>query len=76
MGGPDKVKAFVEAHDLGKLAIYRDPKSTAMHGFELRGLPTSILIGKDGQVLGKVEGEADWDSDKIEAAIKPLLPPN
>jgi thiol-disulfide isomerase/thioredoxin len=75
MGGPDKVKAFVDKHDLGKLAIYRDPKSAAMHGFELRGLPTSILVGKDGKVLGMIVGEADWDSDKIAAAIKPLLPP-
>jgi thiol-disulfide isomerase/thioredoxin len=75
MGGPDKVKAFVDKNDLGKLPIYLDPKSAAMHGFALRGLPTSILIGKDGKVLGRVEGEADWDSDKIAAAIKRLLPP-
>jgi thiol-disulfide isomerase/thioredoxin len=74
MGGVDKVKSFVDKHDLGKLPIYLDPKSSAMHGFELRGLPTSILIGADGKVLGKVEGQADWDGDKIEAAIKPLLP--
>lgn len=75
MGGPDKVKAFVDRHDLGKLPIYLDPKNTALRGFALRGLPTSILIGKDGKVLGKIEGEADWDSDKIASAIKPLLPP-
>ena len=75
MAGADKVKAFVDKHDLGKLPIYLDPKSAAMRGFQLRGLPTSILLGKDGKVLGKVEGEADWDSDKIAAAIKPLLPP-
>ncbi|HEY1798604.1 MAG TPA: TlpA disulfide reductase family protein [Stellaceae bacterium] len=76
IGGGDKVKAFVDKHDLGKLPIYLDPKSAALHAFELRGLPTSVLVGKDGKVLGKIEGEADWDSDKIAAAIKPLLPPN
>jgi hypothetical protein len=70
MGGPDRVKAFVDKHEFGKLAIYLDPKSAALHAFKLRGLPTSILIGKDGKVLGKVEGSADWDSDKIAAAIK------
>lgn len=75
LGGADKVKAFVDKHEFGKLAIYLDPKSTALHAFKLRGLPTSILIGKDGKVLGKVEGSADWDSDKIASAIKPLLPP-
>jgi thiol-disulfide isomerase/thioredoxin len=76
MGSPDKVKSFVDKHDLGKLPVYLDPKSAAMHRFELRGLPTSILVGRDGKVLGKIEGEADWDSDKIAAAIKPLLSPN
>jgi thiol-disulfide isomerase/thioredoxin len=75
LGSADVIKAFVDRHDLDKLPIYLDPKNAAMHGFELRGLPTSILIGKDGKVLGKIEGQANWDSDKIAAAIKPLLLP-
>jgi len=74
-GGAGTVAPFVAQHDLGKLPIYLDPKSAALHGFELRGLPTSILLGADGNVLGRVEGAAEWDGDELRAALKPLLPP-
>ncbi|HVH78555.1 MAG TPA: TlpA disulfide reductase family protein [Stellaceae bacterium] len=73
--GADIVKPFVEKHDLGKLKVYLDPKSAAIHAFSARGLPTSILIDGDGKVLGRVEGAAEWDSDKMRAVLAKLMPP-
>jgi len=69
------VKDFVAAHEFDKLAVYLDPNSTVGHAFEARGLPTSILIGADGNVLGQVEGGADWDSSALRDALTKLLPP-
>jgi thiol-disulfide isomerase/thioredoxin len=74
-GGAKRVAPFIKEHDLGKLSVYLDPKSAAIAAFKARGLPTSILIGKDGKIVGRVEGGADWQSDRIAAALKPLLPP-
>lgn len=74
-GGAAVVAPFVDKHALATLAIYLDPNSDAAHGFEARGLPTSILIDKGGRILGRVEGEADWDSEKVRATLRPLLPP-
>src|SRR6516225_3428044 len=37
------------------------------------GLPTSFLIDRDGKVLGRVEGGADWDSAKMLAVIEPFV---
>jgi hypothetical protein len=74
-GGAEMVKPFVEKHGLDKLKVYLDPKSTAIRAFEARGLPSSFLIDADGKVLGKVEGAADWDSDKMRDALGKLLPP-
>jgi thiol-disulfide isomerase/thioredoxin len=74
-GGAEIVQPFVAEHDLDKLKIYLDPKSTAIHAFAARGLPSSFVIDGDGKVLGKVEGGADWDSNEIRAAIAKLLPP-
>lgn len=73
--GAKKVAPFVKAHDLGKLSIYLDPKNAAIAAFKVGGLPTSILIDKDGRIVGRVEGGADWQSDELTAALKPLLPP-
>ena len=53
--------------------IYIDPKSVVGHAFGARGLPTSFLIDREGKVLGRVEGAAEWDSPKILGVLKPLL---
>jgi thiol-disulfide isomerase/thioredoxin len=73
-GGKTVVEPFLEKLGLKKVKIYLDPKSDVGHAFEVRGLPTSIVIGADGKVLGKVEGAADWDSIDMFKALNPLLP--
>jgi thiol-disulfide isomerase/thioredoxin len=73
-GGAAVVEPFVAKHGLDKLKIYLDPKSTAIHAFAARGLPTSVVIDGDGKVLGKVEGGADWDSDAMRAVLAKLMP--
>ena len=53
--------------------LYLDPESAVGHAFKVDGLPTSFLIDRQGRVLGRVEGEAEWDSPKMLAIIDPLL---
>lgn len=72
-GGAKLVEPFVAEHGLGKLNIYLDPKSAVGHAFGVRGLPTTILIDAKGEVLGRVEGAAEWDSPKMLEVVKPLL---
>jgi thiol-disulfide isomerase/thioredoxin len=72
-GGTKVVEPFVAKLALKSVKTYIDPKSAVGHAFEVRGLPTSFLIGRDGKVLGRVEGEAEWDSPKILSVLKPLL---
>jgi thiol-disulfide isomerase/thioredoxin len=73
-GGAEVVKPFIAKHDLGELRIGLDPKSTAIHALHARGLPTSLVIGADGNVLGTVEGAPDWDSNEMVATLTKLLP--
>ena len=74
-GGADVVEPFVAKLGLDKLPIYLDPKSAAIHALGARGLPTSVVIDADGQILGKVEGGADWESDALRAALAKVMPP-
>lgn len=74
-GGAKMVEPFIAKLGLDKAKIYLDPKSTVGHAFEVRGLPTTIVIDGQGQVLGRVEGAAEWDSPKMLAIIAPLLRP-
>lgn len=71
--GAKRVGPFVAAMGLKKLTIYLDPKAELGHAFNVRGLPTSIVIDAGGRVVGRVEGAAEWDSATMTAMLKPLL---
>jgi thiol-disulfide isomerase/thioredoxin len=71
--GAKQVGPFVAAMGLQNLKIYLDPKSDVGHAFNVRGLPTSILIDARGRVVGRVEGAVEWDSATMMAVLKPLL---
>jgi len=72
-GGSKIVEPFIAKLGLKSVKTYLDPKSTVGQAFEVRGLPTSLLIDREGRVLGRVEGAADWDSPKIRGILEPLL---
>lgn len=72
-GGAKRVGPFVAEMGLTKLKIYLDPKGDLGHAFNLRGLPTSIVIDSKGRVVGQVEGGAEWDSVKMMDVLKPFL---
>jgi thiol-disulfide isomerase/thioredoxin len=73
-GGTQVVEPFVAKLGLDKVKIYLDPKSAVGHAFSVRGLPTTLVIDVDGRLVGRVEGAAEWDSDKMAAVLQPFLP--
>ena len=72
-GGNKSVEPFIAKLGLKSVKIYIDPKSEVGHAFGVRGLPTSFLIDREGKVLGRVEGAAEWDSPEILGVLEPLL---
>jgi thiol-disulfide isomerase/thioredoxin len=75
-GGNQSVEPFIAKLGLKSVKIYIDPKSEVGHAFGARGLPSSFLIDREGKVLGRVEGAAEWDSPKILGVLEPLLSGN
>jgi thiol-disulfide isomerase/thioredoxin len=71
--GAQRVIPFVAEMGLDKLKIYLDPRAELGRAFNVRGLPTSIVIDAEGKVVGRVEGAAEWDSAEIMALLKPYL---
>lgn len=64
-GGSKIVEPFIGKLGLKSIKTYLDPKSGVERAFEVQGLPTSFLIDREGRVLGRVEGAAEWDSPKL-----------
>ena len=67
MEKPNNIKVDKFFKDIGvkNLKIYYDPELRLAKGFKLRGLPTSILINKEGKEFGRVIGEIDYASDEF-----------
>ncbi len=63
-GGPSAVKAFFEEHGIKHLGVYVDPTMRAQSDFRVIGLPTTILIDREGRDRGRVVGPAEWDDAK------------
>ena len=58
---------------VASLETYYDPKLKLVKQFKMRGLPTSILIDKNGNEFGRVIGEVDFVSDDFISLIKKYI---
>ena len=59
-----KVDSFFKDLNIENLEPYFDAPTTLAKTFSLRGVPTSILIDKDGKEFARIFGSIDFD-DKI-----------
>ena len=71
--GAAVVLPFLEKLGVGALEIYLDTSSRVLRTLGINGLPTTILIDRDGSEVGRVVGPAEWDSDEAVALIRHYL---
>ena len=72
MEKPNKLRAgdFFKNIGITSLDIYFDPGFKLVKTFKMRGLPTSILIDKNGNEFGRVVGEVDFSSEEFINLLK------
>ena len=66
----DKVNKFFIDLNIKNLEPYFDPPITLAKIFSLRGVPTSILINKEGQEFARVIGSIDFEDKNFVNWIK------
>jgi thiol-disulfide isomerase/thioredoxin len=71
--GPDKAKAFLQETGATHLALYTDPSGKLFAALKAVGMPTTLIIDRDGKEIARLVGPADWGSPEakrvIEAAV-------
>src|SRR6516164_8645242 len=72
-GGSKIVEPFIGKLGLRSVKVYLDPKSGMERALKVQGLPTSFLIDREGRIVGRVEGAADWDAPKLLAILKSFV---
>jgi len=68
-GGARVVQKFYASHGIAGLGVWLDPKGSAAEALRARGLPTTLVIDRQGRERGRLEGGADWASDAAVAEI-------
>jgi thiol-disulfide isomerase/thioredoxin len=71
--GETAVDAFYKQLNIVNLAKYTGDLNQIARTFRLRGLPTTLVIDRDGNEVSRIDGSADWESEEIDALLTRLL---
>lgn len=71
---PEKLNNFMEEVGVDNLTIIRDPAMASMKGFALRGLPATLILNANGELVARHDGFEVWDKPEIISALKKILP--
>ena len=71
--GAEASAAFLNEIGADNLALYVDPKATALAALQSVGLPTTVLIDRNGKEVGRLLGPADWASEDAQKLVKAAL---
>jgi thiol-disulfide isomerase/thioredoxin len=73
IGGLPVVEKFYRALKLKALGIYVDKTMRARIALGVAGIPTTLLIDRQGREIGRLAGPAEWDSKEAIKAIRRYL---
>lgn len=72
-GEADKPREFLENHDIANLALYHDPSGRLGTTLNAYGMPTTLLIDRQGREIGRLVGPAEWDSPEAVALVEAVI---
>ncbi|MDH3658474.1 MAG: TlpA family protein disulfide reductase [Alphaproteobacteria bacterium] len=72
-GDLTKVLDFYQEVGVEQLAVYHDPTAKAGRTLRAPGLPTTVIIDRDGQEIGRVLGDAEWDGDDVITLLNAVI---
>ncbi|WP_281824133.1 TlpA disulfide reductase family protein [Jannaschia rubra] len=70
---PAAMRDFWDDAGITSLPLHLDPQTELARGLEVRGLPHSFVIGRDGRILAQLIGDADWSAPETLAVIRAYL---
>jgi thiol-disulfide isomerase/thioredoxin len=72
-GGSDKPKSFLAEAGATHLSLYTDPSGKLFSKLKAVGMPTTLLLDREGREIGRLVGPANWDSPDALALIKAAI---
>jgi thiol-disulfide isomerase/thioredoxin len=73
-GGLETVSKFYAEIGIRELPKYADTSGQIVRALSTVGLPTTLIVDRAGQEIGRVIGPAEWDAPEIAAFLRPIIP--
>jgi thiol-disulfide isomerase/thioredoxin len=71
--GLEGAKKFLDQIKVERLGVYADPSVRLGNTLKAIGMPTTLLIDREGREIGRLVGPAEWDSDEAKSLIQAAL---
>lgn len=71
--GLEAAGKFLAETKVTSLKLYADPTTRSGSALKAVGMPTTILIDKEGREIGRLSGPAEWDSQAAKELINSVL---
>jgi thiol-disulfide isomerase/thioredoxin len=72
-GGPDKAAAFLKETGAEHVALYTDPTGKLFSTIKTVGMPTTLIVDRNGKEIARLIGPADWASPEAIAVIEAAI---
>lgn len=72
-GKSQKLLDFLEKAQVNNLPLVRDKEAAFPQAMGLGVLPVTFVVSKEGEIIGQLLGEADWDSKEAKAFVDALI---
>jgi thiol-disulfide isomerase/thioredoxin len=72
-GGIDLVKKFYAEINVRNLAMYVDTSGQVVRILSAMGVPTTLVIDRAGNEVGRIVGPAEWDAPEVAEYLKPII---
>jgi thiol-disulfide isomerase/thioredoxin len=71
--GSEVVRKFFDEIEVRNLAMYLDTSGQAVRTLAAIGLPTTLVLNRDGDEIARVVGPAEWDDAAIVEFLRSVL---
>ena len=70
---PEAIGRFWTEAGIARLATLRDPKSGLSRQMGIAALPVTVILNPEGQEVGRLIGDAEWDSPEAQAILAAMM---
>ena len=73
LGGAETHGPFLEKIGVTSITSASDPRATLLRALKGPGIPITLLISPEGMILGRLIGDAEWNSPEAQSLIRYFL---